>query len=78
MLEEICRSNLLELARVYARAMKLTLEQVSARCYGKRSFLNDFRRGEQSASLKTYVTSILKNRVRDMLRKAAMRQKYEW
>jgi hypothetical protein len=51
MLENTARQNLLAIAAAYGRAEKLSLSQVSKRCYGNAGFLDKFRKGEQTVSL---------------------------
>jgi hypothetical protein len=51
MFEQTVRQNLYAIARRYADLSDMTIRQVSKRCYGRGSFLEAFRRGQQSISV---------------------------
>jgi hypothetical protein len=54
MIEAEARERLLNLARIYCKATRLTLGQASAKLYGHRDFLPKFRKGQVSITLRKY------------------------
>lgn len=53
-ISDLCRKNLLMIARAYARSRRVSLNQVSKEVYGNVKFLEEFARKRQSVSLLKY------------------------
>jgi len=49
---EVCRKNLVLLAKTFARATKRPLDRISAKFYGNVNFFRNLDEGEQTVSLK--------------------------
>lgn len=54
MIADVCRKNLMALATSYQRATGNSLEYVSKTFYGNRKFLDEFKRGKCSLSIKKF------------------------